>query len=201
MAFADRRGGLLTRAIKSLAGERELRGLHPVLVLNEYRERSSVRRMQRVLEGWDGAPTHTGEDVAYVLEFTASAARLHLLEADRRKLGPAEGDVARALEACCIKIATKALPQRAEDLERLIGATPAAGAVPIGSHIGVPLYDASRSLAGMIGCFSFERNDFLDREEHRLLRLLSRAVRLPRDAAPAEPPRPVHDGDMSAAAR
>ena len=184
--------GSLSRTIAGFVsgagGGRRRRTLSPHLALCAFRDQAATRRLSRVI----GAPVRTGgapcgPDIAYVLEMTPRGTRLHLLEADRRKVEGVLGKVSALLESLCVRIAAGEV---AECTPRVPGLGRAQGEVPggaaslreapfaFGSHIGVPLVDEAGRVRGMMGCFSMEGSLFLDKDEHRLIRRLAREIHI-----------------------
>jgi PAS domain S-box-containing protein len=113
------------------------------------------------------ARRNLGMDVAFVAEFTGGRRVFRFVDADEADDGllvPGEGDPLDA--TYCKRIVDGVLPEVIPDtsLESLALELPGTAAIPVGSHVGVPITFPDGRLYGTLCCFSHQPAELDERD-------------------------------------
>ncbi|MGC3986876.1 MAG: EAL domain-containing protein [Pseudorhodoferax sp.] len=127
---------------------------------------------------------YLGMDVAFVSRFRERDRLLELL--DTESAGPLyQGQSLPLTEGYCLKVVRGELPAFIPDTSRhaVARALPATAAIPIGSHLSVPIVLPDQHVYGTLCCFSYVPNQTLDERDVRLLRACADFLALHFEAA------------------
>lgn len=129
---------------------------------------------------------HLGMDVAFVSHFRAHDRILEQVDSD----GPAPIHAGQAIsleEGYCLKVVRGELPQLIPDTSRLPEALaiPATHAIPIGSHLSVPILLEAGEVHGTLCCFSYLPDVTLGERDMAMMRAFAEvlAARIDEDLA------------------
>ncbi len=121
--------------------------------------------------------THLGMDVAFVSEFRSSDRVFRHVDArDRSPIQP--GDAAPLEQGYCQRVVDGRLPELIPDTGRepVALALPETQAIPIGSHLSVPIRLADGRVYGTFCCFSFFADPSLGRRDLQMMKAFADLV-------------------------
>lgn len=121
--------------------------------------------------------THLGMDVAFVSQFrTTDRVFRHVDARDRSPIHP--GDVAPLESGYCQRVVDGRLPQLIPDAHALPAcvALPETAAIPIGSHLSVPIRLADGRVYGTFCCFSFIADPSLGQRDLQMMKAFADLV-------------------------
>jgi EAL domain-containing protein (putative c-di-GMP-specific phosphodiesterase class I) len=119
-----------------------------------------------------------GMDVAFVTEFIGHSRCFRFVDAQRRRAPIAQGDIRPLDEGYCKKVADGRLPELIPDTALVpeAMAIPATRAVPIGSHLSVPIRLGDGRLYGMFCCFGFRADASLNGRDLAMMRTFAELI-------------------------
>lgn len=128
----------------------------------------------------DSIRKHLGMDVAFIAEFRGGAKIFRLVSAERGRRTPAlrAGLSTPIDQGYCKKVIDGALPAFIRDASALPAALaiPETAALPVGSHLSVPLFFDNGDLYGVLCCFSHAPNRLLHERDIVLLRAFADVI-------------------------
>jgi EAL domain-containing protein (putative c-di-GMP-specific phosphodiesterase class I) len=139
-------------------------------ILAEEVGRKGVARMLKTLR------RHLGMDVAFVSHFRTDDRIMEHVDSDTPVLQ--EGMSIPLEEGYCRKVVRGELPECIPDTSEVPAALdiPATSAIPIGSHLSVPVLLESGDVYGTLCCFSFKPNHTLGARDMQLLRAFAEVL-------------------------
>jgi len=117
---------------------------------------------------------HLDMDVAFVSEFRKTDRVFRHVDArDRSPIKP--GDAAALENGYCQRVVDGRLPQLMADTSRVAAATelPETSAIPIGSHLSVPIRLSDGRVFGTLCCFSFTADPSLGERDLKVIRVFA----------------------------
>lgn len=127
------------------------------------------RNVDRVL---NAVRTHLGMDVAFVSEFDGRDRVFRHVVGKCEQVPLRPGDTSPLDEGYCLRVVQGRIPQLIPDTSAVPAATllPETAAIPIGSHISVPITLRDGRVYGTFCCFSFRPNLSLDERDLQMMR-------------------------------
>ncbi|MGB7405491.1 MAG: EAL domain-containing protein [Pacificimonas sp.] len=133
--------------------------------------------------GWDAVQrsldvirTHLGMDVAYASEFVDDRSVFRAVEAPGLEALAKPGDSNSLDDVYCRHILEGRLPELIQDTadEPQAVSMPITKAVPIGSHLSVPIRMSDDSVYGMFCCLSAEPDRTLSERDHKMMQAFAK---------------------------
>lgn len=133
------------------------------------------RNVSRILHA---ARAHLGMEVAFISEFQGDERVFRHVDSVLSPAPLRPGDRLSLHKGYCQRIVQGELPELIPDTADVPGAMalPETAALPIGSHIGVPIHLASGQLYGTFCCFSRESDHSLNQRDLGMLRTLAELI-------------------------
>ncbi|MEO3386983.1 EAL domain-containing protein [Mesorhizobium sp. CAU 1741] len=119
--------------------------------------------------------THLGMDVAYLSEFVGNDSIFRVVDAPGLETLVKPGDARSLDDVYCRHIVEGRLPELIPDTanEPLAQSLPITKAVPIGSHVSIPIRMSDGSLYGMFCCLSARPNPSLNDRDLQVMRMFA----------------------------